>query len=103
VNEFKHSRTSTCDAPRPIEAATPEIINKIHDIVLTDRRVREFVEITGLSHSTVISISHEQLDMKIGKMPHLLTVDHKRDHVMTSKQWNCFNVIQMNFCVNSLL
>jgi len=40
MNEFKRDRTSTCDAPRsgPIEAATPEFI--VHDIVLTDRRVK---------------------------------------------------------------
>ena len=40
VNEFKRGHTSTCDAPRsgcPIEAATPEIIDKVHDIVLTER------------------------------------------------------------------
>jgi len=40
VNEFKRGHTSTCDAPRlghPIEAATPEIIDKVHNIVLTDR------------------------------------------------------------------
>ena len=40
ANEFKCGRTSTCDAARtgrPIEAATPEIIDKIHNIVLTDR------------------------------------------------------------------
>ena len=49
----------------PIEAATPEI-DKVHDIVLTDRRVkvRELVEATGISHGTVILILHEQLSMK---------------------------------------
>jgi len=49
-----------------IEAATPEIIDKVHDIVLTDRRVkvRELIEATGISHGTVIiSILHE-LGMK---------------------------------------
>ncbi|KAG5343985.1 GVQW3 protein, partial [Acromyrmex heyeri] len=77
VNEFKRDRTSTC-APRsgrPIEAATPEIIDKVHDMVLTDRRVkvRELVEATGISHGTVISILHEQLGMKkIGKMSNIL-------------------------------
>ncbi|KAG5341399.1 SETMR methyltransferase, partial [Acromyrmex heyeri] len=48
VNEFKRGCTSTCDVPhsgRPIEAATSEIIDKVHDIVLTDRRmkVRELI------------------------------------------------------------
>ena len=60
---------NTCDAPRsgrPIEAAASEIIDKVYDIVLTDRRVkvRELVEAIGISHSTVISILHEQLSMK---------------------------------------
>ena len=68
MNEFKH-RTSTCDAPRlgrPIETATPEIIDKVHDIILTDRRVkvRELFEATGISHGTVISILQEQLSIK---------------------------------------
>ncbi|KAG5322090.1 SETMR methyltransferase, partial [Acromyrmex heyeri] len=60
MNEFKRDCTSTCDAPRsgcPIEDATPEIIDKVHDIVLTDRRVK----------------------LSARWMPHLLTVDHKRD------------------------
>ena len=67
MNEFKCDRTSTCNAPRtgrPIEAATLEIFDKIHDIVLTDRRVkvRELVEAIGISYGTVISILYEQLE-----------------------------------------
>ncbi|KAG5342012.1 GVQW3 protein, partial [Acromyrmex heyeri] len=81
VNEFKRGRTSTCDtlcSGRSIEAATPEIIDKVHDIVLTDRRVkvRELIEAIG----TVISILHEQLGMKklsVRWMPRFLTVDQR--------------------------
>ncbi|KAG5320364.1 GVQW3 protein, partial [Acromyrmex heyeri] len=76
VNEFKRGRTFTCDAPRsgrPIKAATSEIIDKVHDIVLTDRRK----EATGISHGTVISILHKQLGMKklsARWVPRLLTM-----------------------------
>ncbi|KAG5329647.1 SETMR methyltransferase, partial [Acromyrmex charruanus] len=82
-----------------IEAATPEIIDKVHDIVLTDQRVkvREVVEATGISHGTVISILHEQLDMKklsARWVPRLLTVNHKRDCVTISKQ--CLEMFQRN-------
>ncbi|KAG5345605.1 GVQW3 protein, partial [Acromyrmex charruanus] len=98
VNEFK--RVSTCNAPRsgrPIETTMPEIIDKVHDIVLTDRRVkvRELIEATGISHGTVISILHEQLGMKklsARWVPRLLTVDHKRDRVMVPKQ--CLEMFQ---------
>jgi len=86
VNEFKCG-TSTYDAPHsgPIEAVTPEIIDKVYDIVLTDRRVkvRELVKTTGISqyNGTVISILQEQLSMKklSARWMRLLTVDHKRD------------------------
>ena len=55
VNEFKRGRTSTCDAPhsgRSIEARNHRS-SKIHDIILTDRRVkvRELVEAIGISHA----------------------------------------------------
>ena len=89
VNEFKHGSTSTCDASRDVQLKLlPEIIDKVHDIVLTDRRVkvRELVEVTNISHGTVISILHEQLSMKklsARWVPRLLTVDHKRDDFKT--------------------
>ena len=102
VNKFKRGRTFTCDASRsgrPIEAATPEIIDKVHDIVLTDRRVkvRKLVEATGISHGTVILILHEQLGMKklwARWLPRLFTADHKRDRVTISKQ--CLEMFQRN-------
>ena len=51
VNEFKCGRTSTKDEPRsgrPVEASTPEIVNKIHDMVSSDRRVK--LDSRGHSH-----------------------------------------------------
>ena len=39
----------------------------------------------------------------ISKMSAVCSLDHKRDCVTLSKKWRCFNVIQMNFCVDSLL
>ncbi|KAG5322691.1 SETMR methyltransferase, partial [Pseudoatta argentina] len=62
-----HSTPAASRLGHLIEASAPKIIDKVHDIVLTDRRVkvREFVEATGISHGTVISILHEQLDMKM--------------------------------------
>jgi len=85
VNKFKRGHTSTCDAlcsGRSIEAATPEIIDKVHDIVLTNRqvKVRELVKTTSILHDTVILILHEQLGMKklsTRWVPRLLTVDYK--------------------------
>ncbi|XP_018401684.1 PREDICTED: putative uncharacterized protein FLJ37770 [Cyphomyrmex costatus] len=101
VNEFKLGRISTCYASRserPIEAATPEIIDKVHDIVLTDRRGKVcelVVEAIGISHGTVISILHEQLNMKklsVKWVSRLLTVDHKCDRVTILKQ--CLKMFQ---------
>ena len=58
VNEIKRGRTSTKDedrSGRPVEVTTPEMIDKIHDMVSSDRRikVREIVEATGISQSCI--------------------------------------------------
>ena len=69
VNEFKRGRSSTIDKNRsgsPVEATTPEMIDKIHDVVLSDRRIkmREVVETPGISQGTMFSILHEKLGVK---------------------------------------
>ena len=69
VNEFKRGYTTTKDehrSGRPVEVITPEMIDKIHDVVFSDRRikVREIVDATGISQETVFSILHEKLVVK---------------------------------------
>ena len=66
---LKHGRTSTKDgrcSGRPVEVTTPEMIDKIHDMVLSDRRIKvcEKVEATGISQGTVFSTLHEKLGVK---------------------------------------
>jgi len=63
-----NDHTSICDAPHSrdlIETVTSEI-DKVHDIVLIDQRVKvcKLVEATDIPHDTVISILYEQLGMK---------------------------------------
>lgn len=92
-NDFKRGRTSVFDEPRPgrpNEVTTEENVNKIHDIVLADRRlkVREIVEMTGISDERVRNILHEHLGMRklsARWVPRLLTVDQKRNRVTTSE------------------
>jgi histone-lysine N-methyltransferase SETMAR len=100
--EFRCGRTSTTDAERsgrPIEVTNEEMINKIHDIVLEDRRVkvREIVNMVNISSERVCNILHEHLCMKklsARWVPRLLTVDQKRNRVTMSKQ--CLDKFQRN-------
>ena len=50
---------------RPIEATTPETIEKIHKIVLANRRVKvsEIAETVGISAECVHNILHTHLSM----------------------------------------
>lgn len=92
--EFRCGRTSTSDAPRsgrPKEVTTEEMINKIHDIVLNDRRVkvREISDMVNISKERVGNILHEVLNMKklsARWVPRLLTADQKRVRVTTSTE-----------------
>lgn len=92
--EFRCGRTSTSDAERsgrPKEVVMPEIVDKIHGMILDDRRmkVREVAEAVGISTERVHHILHEYLDMKklsARWVPRLLTHDHKRNRVTISKE-----------------
>ena len=89
IGEFKRGRTSTNDAERPgrpKEVTTPEIIEKIHDIVLDDPKVkvRELTQAIGISIGSVVKILHEDLGRRkltIKWVSSLLTTDQKRQQV----------------------
>ena len=92
--EFRCGRTSTSDAKRsgrPKEVITPDIVDKIHGMILDDRRMKvcEVAEAVGISTERVHHILHEYLDMRklsARWVPRLLTLDHKRNRVTTSKE-----------------
>ena len=49
-----------------MKVTTPEMIYKIHDMVLSVRRIKvcEIIKATGISQGTVFSILHEKLNVK---------------------------------------
>lgn len=68
---------------------TPEIIDKVHDMVLADRRVkvRELAEAAGISTERIHYILHQELHMKkicARWVPRLLTPEQKRIRMRTS-------------------
>ena len=68
--EFHCGRTSTETTPspgRPNEITTPEMINKIHDIVLNDPKVKvcEIAEIVSISTECMINILHTHFRLRI--------------------------------------
>ncbi|GBM69167.1 hypothetical protein AVEN_91751-1 [Araneus ventricosus] len=66
------------------------MIDKIHDIVLSDRRIKvcEIAEATGISQVTMLSILHEKLGVKKVSarwVPRLLSMENKRNCVINSE------------------
>ena len=94
LTEFRCGFTSTETIPspgRPNEITAPEMINKIHDIVLNEPKVklREIAEIISISTERVVNILHTHLCMKnlcARWVSRLLTIVQKRIRVTTSKQ-----------------
>ncbi|XP_012060732.1 PREDICTED: uncharacterized protein LOC105623969 [Atta cephalotes] len=75
------------------------MVNKIHDIVLADRRVkiREIANIVKISTERIQNVLHETLGMKklsAKWMPRLLTVKQKRNRMKTSK--HCLDMFKRN-------
>ena len=93
--EFRCARTSTETIPspgRPNEITTPQMIHKIHDIVLNDPKVkvREITEIVSISTERVGNILHTHLC----KMGATFTHNRSKTHSFeTTLEQNlaCFN------------
>ncbi|XP_018308488.1 histone-lysine N-methyltransferase SETMAR-like [Mycetomoellerius zeteki] len=101
-NEFKRGRSYVFNEERPgrlADVVTEEIVEKVHDMILADRRtkVREVAEAIGVSYGTAFNILHDNLGMKklsARWMPRLLTVDNKRMRLSISKQ--CLELFKRN-------
>jgi len=69
VAQIKRGNFSTCGSPRPGRhktVTTPEIIDKIHELILEDSRIsaKSLADQLGISRERVGSIIHEDLDMR---------------------------------------
>ena len=69
VPQFKHGFFSTCDAPRPGRpktVTTPEIIDRIHELILEDRQIsaKSITEQLSISREWVGFTIHDDLDIR---------------------------------------
>ena len=106
VAEFKRGRQRLEDDSRPgrsVTVATPEMVSKVHDIVMTDIRVtkRYIASTMGISQERVHSILTEDLEMRklsARWVPRLLTVDQKHTRRTLSRtNLNLFEEDPANF------
>ena len=106
VSEFKRGRKDLNDEPRPgrpVSQSTAENVDKVHQLVLENRKISIecIVQETGLSTGTVHTILHEQLSMSkvcARWVPKMLTPDMKATRVNTSSVLlSRYNVNPENF------
>ncbi|XP_067143912.1 protein GVQW3-like [Centruroides vittatus] len=99
---FKSGRESVEDDPcsgQPSTAVTEENIDKVHDLVLADHRLKtcEIAETTGISINRVYHILTENLGMtKVSarRVPRLLTAEQNCVRTLMSKE--CLDFYQKN-------
>ncbi|KAG5345380.1 SETMR methyltransferase, partial [Acromyrmex charruanus] len=85
-NEFKRGRSSVFEKRQAARHTWLEIVEKVYDMILADRRtkVHEVAEAVGMSYGTAFNILHDNLGMK-KLSARLLTVDNKRMLLSISK------------------
>ena len=94
VAQFKRREFSTFDAPRPgrpKRVTTPEVIEKIRELILEYRRIsaKSIAEQLGISRERVRSIVHEDLDMRklsAKWVPKYRNADQKLQRCQSSEQ-----------------
>ena len=92
--QSKHGDFFTRDAPRPGRpktATTPQIIDKIHEVILENRRilVKSIAEQLRISRELVGTIIHEDLDtrkLSAKWVPKCLNADQKLQRCHSSEQ-----------------
>jgi len=93
VAQSERGDFSTCDAPhpgRPKTVTTPEIIDKIHELILDDCQISaKSIPELGISHEWVGFIIHDDLVMQklsVKWVPKFLNADEKRQWCQSSEQ-----------------